>query len=201
MSPVMPVKSEFQCPTWQQGQACKRYMKVHWALRLIAAIAGALIPLILTLAGRSIGEKNIAHMFPIGDSSVKFDQVAEYKPLTFWSKVSLGTSYFTNTSTANNIEIVYAYRPDELKATNDPDAVTKLLKAGMVQVGVESKDKMVSGYRLPDGVAGNDKAPSEFVKTSSAKGDIVYLAPEHGLLGATPSGTLYSTGVPQWPNH
>jgi hypothetical protein len=46
-SPATPVKNEFHCPTWQHGQACKRYMKVHWGLRLGAAIAGSLIPLML----------------------------------------------------------------------------------------------------------------------------------------------------------
>jgi hypothetical protein len=50
MSPsATPVKNDFQCPLWQQGQACKRYMKVHWGLRLVAAAAGALIPLMLAV--------------------------------------------------------------------------------------------------------------------------------------------------------
>jgi hypothetical protein len=38
----------FRCPSWQDGQACKRYIKVHWGLRLLAAIAGAAIPLVIT---------------------------------------------------------------------------------------------------------------------------------------------------------
>jgi hypothetical protein len=47
--PTMREKNEFRCPTWQPGQACKRYMKVHWSLRLVAAAAGAIIPLALTI--------------------------------------------------------------------------------------------------------------------------------------------------------
>ncbi len=145
--------------------------------------------------------KNDAHAFPTGDAGIKFDEVAEYKPLTFWSKVTLGSYFFTNPATAHNIEIVYAYRPDELKANADVDAITKLLKEGIVKVGVESKDNKVAGYKLPEGIAGDDKALSEFVRNSSTKADVVYLATEQGLLGATPTGALYTTGGLQRANH
>jgi hypothetical protein len=146
------------------------------------------------------GLKNVTRAVPTGDAGVKFDQVAEYKPLTFWSKVALGSYFFTNSAAAHNIEIVYAYKPDELKANQDPNEIMKLLKEGTIKVGVERKDNRVVGYSLSKGGDhGDDKALSEFVK-KSAQGDVVYLAVKQDLLGAAPTGALYTTGAPKWAN-
>jgi hypothetical protein len=40
----------------------------------------------------------------IDKAGIKSAQVAEYKPLTFWSKVALGSYYLTNSAAAHNIE-------------------------------------------------------------------------------------------------
>jgi hypothetical protein len=135
----------------------------------------------------------------IAKSDVKIAQVAEYKPLTFWSKVTLGSYYLTNSAAANNIDIVYAYDPAALK---DADAIAKLLKEGTIKVGIESKDNKVAGYRLPDSVKADGKALSDFIKSKSNNGDLVYLAAQENLMGATPTGALYTTSSPQWwTNH
>jgi hypothetical protein len=138
----------------------------------------------------------------IDKAGIKFAQVAEYKPLTFWSKVALGSYFLTNSAAAHNINIVYAYAPNELKASEDPEVITKLLKEGTIKVGIESKDNKVVGYSLPEGTIGDGKALSDFVKINSIKGDFVYLAAKQDLLGATPTGALYTTSSPQWSaNH
>jgi hypothetical protein len=103
------------------------------------------------------------------------------------------------TGAANNIDIVYSCDPAALK---DADAIAKLLKEGTIRVGIESKDNKVAGYRLPDSVKADDKALSEFIKTKSGSGDLVYLAAQQNLMGATPTGALYTTSSPQaWTNH
>jgi hypothetical protein len=73
-----------------------------------------------------------------------------------------------------------------------------LLKEGTVKVGIESKDNKVIGYSLPEGAMEDGKALSDFIKIKSIKGGLVYLSAQQDLLGATPSGALYTTSSPQW---
>lgn len=44
--------ADFVCGTWQQGQACRRYMRVHWAVRTLGALAGSTIA-VLPLASNA----------------------------------------------------------------------------------------------------------------------------------------------------
>jgi hypothetical protein len=44
----------------------------------------------------------------------------------------------------------------------------------------------------------DDKALSDFIKNKSSNGDLVYLAAQQNLMGATPTGALYTTSSPQW---
>lgn len=45
--------AEFVCGMWQHGQACRRYMRVHWTVRTLGALAGSTVA-ILPLARNAL---------------------------------------------------------------------------------------------------------------------------------------------------
>jgi len=59
-----PKKIKFECPSWQAGQSCQRYMKVHWSLRFGAATIGASVPLV-TAAKKLIENRPHPELEPV----------------------------------------------------------------------------------------------------------------------------------------
>jgi hypothetical protein len=41
-----PEAADSDCPYLRKGEACQRYIKVHWSLRFLAAAVGAAVPLV-----------------------------------------------------------------------------------------------------------------------------------------------------------
>jgi hypothetical protein len=64
----------------------------------------------------------------------------EYKPLSLWSTIQLGATYFSNAERAKNISYVYAFNPsDVVKSAGKDDLATisSMIKNGNLSIGIK----------------------------------------------------------------
>jgi hypothetical protein len=143
-------------------------------------------------------------------ADVSLARVAKYVPLTLWSRISLGSSYFTDPKAASEINIVYAYSPDAFKS-GDYAKILSGLKDGTLQVGVingfhKSGEKIamtgidsasfLAGYEInPFTATDSNKGQSlqTFIEALKSTKSAVLLANNQKLFGSDASGIFYDT--------
>jgi hypothetical protein len=129
------------------------------------------------------------------------DQVSvapvEYKPLSFWSTIQLGATYFSNAERARNISYVYAFNPsDVVKSAGKDDIATigSMIKSGNLNIGIKDiKNNNRLCVLRPDDSAKWRQNIEEILKSNSysSKFDgvkLVYSKPD--LFGSS-SGTSF----------
>jgi hypothetical protein len=164
----------------------------------------------------------IAPLDKAGVADVVLSSVGKYEPLTLWSKIALGSSYFTDPNASKDISIVYAYNTNDFNY----DEYTRLLsgiKDGKIQIGVINgfeKDpagsnstakfdrgidnditisnamyisRFVVDELLASTVNNKDQGLQSFVDNLKGKKSIVLLSSKQNLLDMDPKGTFYDT--------
>jgi hypothetical protein len=64
----------------------------------------------------------------------------EYKPLTFWNKIELGSTYFTNATLAKSIEVAYSFELNDLTEKVQSDELSTLARDGKIAFGIADKE-------------------------------------------------------------
>jgi len=67
-------------------------------------------------------------------------QSGDYKPLTFWRTIGLGSSYFTNPTVASTANVAYSFDGPEFSGQLY-DSLWKLAQQGKISFGITDKDK------------------------------------------------------------
>jgi hypothetical protein len=125
----------------------------------------------------------------------------EYRPLSFWSTIQLGATYFSNAERARNISYVYAFNPsDVVKSAGKDDLATidSMIKTGNLNIGVKDPK---SNNRLcvirPDNGAKWRENIGEILKnnlTPSKLGDIKLVYSKPDLFGSSSASGFFAVG-------
>ena len=111
---------------------------------------------------------------------------AEYKPLTFWNRLTLGSTFFTNSTVASSIKVVYSFNLDDLSSKAKEADLTALAKKGEISFGIFDKTS-----NTIKSVPASAATISELKKNYPDE-NLVVLSSGNTLLGGKPSGTFFT---------
>ncbi len=155
-------------------------------------VAAFLLPVFCSVA---CAEDNAKHEAPAATGSpgsAALNSVVEpgkYKPLTFWYRLKLGSAYYADPTSAQNVDLAYQYDLSNFAKEDSYDTVLNLVKNGDVTLAI------VSGHDLDVDPAAAASAsyelntPEKF-KSAVNSGKIKLLSSDHVLLGHVASGTF-----------
>lgn len=148
-------------------------------------------------AQQPLGLGATASAAPDQGSALASVEAGDYKPLTVWATISLGTSYYTNPQKAGAINVAYSFDGPEFSGDLNSQALWNLAKAGKISFGLIDKAKnnieVVPLAELQKRFPANN--PSE-LKAVLLRDDVSVVADNKLLLGAASPAPIVKTAPP-----
>lgn len=124
----------------------------------------------------------------------------DYKPLTVWTSITLGTSYYTNPQKASTINVAYSFDGPEFASDFKSRALWDLAKQGKISFGLSNKTSNtivvvpLSELQKKFPVA----SPTELT-TVLARDDVSVVADNKNLLGSASPAPIVKTTQAAFP--